>query len=146
MGRRRRIGRLHRLLTAGDLDDLDGVQSTAHLFQQFQHKRYECRVTAVGNQLFAVAIHAGSDESYVDWRRDYDALRYEVIEVPERIRAGIARYLDAAGLAFSAFDFVIRPSGEWIALEANGSGMWGWLAQECGLPIAAAIAESLSKE
>lgn len=59
---------------------------------------------------------------------------------------GIARYLDAAGLAFSAFDFVIRPDGDWIVLEANGSGMWGWLAEECGLPIAAAIADELTKE
>jgi hypothetical protein len=28
-------------------------------------------------------------------------------------------------------------------LEANASGMWGWLAEECGLPIAEAIAEEL---
>lgn len=136
-----------RRASAEDLDRLTGVTTTAHLFQAFQQKRCECRVTAVGgDRLFAVAIHAGSDESYVDWRSDYPSLRYEVIETPVHIRAGIARYLRAASLAYSAFDFVIKPDGAWVVLEANGSGMWGWLAEECALPIAEAIAEELIKE
>jgi glutathione synthase/RimK-type ligase-like ATP-grasp enzyme len=126
-----------RRVTAANLTILDGVDTTAHLFQVFQEKRCECRVTAVGvDRLFAVAIHAGSSESYVDWRSDYPSLRYEVIETPEHIRVGIARYLRAASLAYSAFDFVITPDGAWVVLEANGSGMWGWLAEQCGLPIA----------
>lgn len=138
-----------RRMTPADLDCLDGVESTAHLFQQWQEKKYEARVIAVGDQLFAVAIHAGSDQAYVDWRADYDSLRYEVIDVPDHVRAGIFRYLDIAGLASSVFDFVIRPEraqGDWIALEANAAGAWGWLAEECGLPIAAAFADTLTKE
>lgn len=136
-----------RRVATEDLDTLDGVDTTAHLFQAFQEKRCECRVMAVGvDRLFAVAIHAGSGESYVDWRSDYASLRYEVIETPEHIRAGIARYLRAASLAYSAFDFVVTPEGSWVALEANASGMWGWLAEECGLPIAEAIADELIAE
>jgi ATP-grasp ribosomal peptide maturase len=136
-----------RRVAAEDLDTLDGVGTTAHLFQAWQEKRCECRVMAVGmDQLFAVAIHAGSSESYVDWRTDYASLRYEVIETPELVRVGIARYLRAASLAYSAFDFVVTPDGQWVVLEANGSGMWGWLAEECGLPIAEAIVEELTRE
>ncbi|MGH3903502.1 MAG: hypothetical protein ACRDTE_04835 [Pseudonocardiaceae bacterium] len=108
---------------------------------------------AVGDQLFSVAIHADSDQAYVDWRADYDSLRYEVIDVPDHVRAGIFRYLDIAGLASSVFDFVIRPESaqgaaqdDWIALEANAAGAWGWLAEECELPIAAAFADTLTKE
>lgn len=135
-----------RRLTAADLADLSGVDATAHLFQQWQEKPHgEARVIAVGDQLFAVAIHAGSDAGYIDWRCDYDALTYEVIEVPDRVRAGIFRYLELAGLASSVFDFVIRPDG-WTAYEANGAGTWGWLAEECRLPIAAAFADTLTKE
>jgi hypothetical protein len=138
-----------RRMRSADLDCLDGVESTAHLFQQWQEKRYEARVIAVDDQIFAVAIHAGSDQAYVDWRVDYDSLRYEVIDVPDHVRAGIVRYLGIAGLASSVFDFVIRPESaqdEWIALEANAAGAWGWLAEECGLPIAAAFADALTKE
>ena len=135
-----------RRLRPEDLSCLDGVGSTAHLFQQWQHKRFETRVTAVGDQLFAVAIHAGSDRAHIDWRSDYDSLRYEVVEVPDRVRAGIFRYLDIAGLTSSVFDFVVRPDRAWVALEANGAGMWGWLAAECELPIAEAFAGALMKE
>lgn len=135
-----------RRVTPDELEALDGVESTAHLFQQWQPKRFEARVTAVGDRLFPVAIHAGSETAQVDWRADYDALRYEVIDVPDHVRAGIARYLDATGLAFSAFDFVIRPDNEWRVLEANAIGAWGWLAEECRLPIAAAIADALTEE
>uniref|UniRef100_UPI003F499654 hypothetical protein n=1 Tax=Amycolatopsis sp. CA-096443 TaxID=3239919 RepID=UPI003F499654 len=136
-----------RRVAADELDSLDFVETTAHLFQQWQPKRCECRVTAVGDRLFAVAIHAGSKKAQVDWRQDYDSLSYEVIDVPHRVRTGIARYLDAAGLAFSAFDFVIGPDGtSWTCLEANPAGTWGWLAEKCDLPIADAIADELIKE
>jgi ATP-grasp ribosomal peptide maturase len=135
-----------RRVHASELESLDGVESTAHLFQQWQPKLFEARVTVVGDRLFPVAIHASSEKAQVDWRADYGALRYEIINVPDQVRAGIARYLEVAGLAFSAFDFVIRPDGDWVALEANAIGAWGWLAEECGLPIAAAIADALTKE
>ncbi|SFQ27967.1 hypothetical protein SAMN05421854_11081 [Amycolatopsis rubida] len=137
-----------RRVAPNELESLDGVELTAHLFQQFVWpKQFEARVTAVGDRLFPVAIHAGSEKAQVDWRTDYDSLRYEVIDIPDRVRAGIARYLELAGLAFSAFDFVISPDdGAWACLEANAIGAWGWIAEECGLPIAAAIAEELTKE
>lgn len=135
-----------RRVAPDELESLEGVELTAHLFQQWQPKRFEARITAVGDRLFPVAIHASSEKAQVDWRTNYDALRYEVIEVPDRVRAGIARYLDVAGLAFSAFDFVIGPDGAWTCLEANAIGAWGWIAEECGLPIAAAIADELTKE
>lgn len=134
-----------RRVAPDELESLDGVELTAHLFQ-WQPKKFEARITAVGDRLFPVAIHAGSEKAQVDWRADYDSLRYEVIEVPDRVRAGIARYLELAGLAFSAFDFVIRPDWQWRVLEANAIGAWGWIAEECGLPIAAAIADELTKE
>ena len=63
-----------RKIAAGDLADLDGVQATAHLFQQWVPKHCEVRLVVVGDRLFPVAIHAGSDAAHVDWRSDYDAL------------------------------------------------------------------------
>ncbi|MEU8416985.1 hypothetical protein AB0C24_29720 [Amycolatopsis japonica] len=135
----RRLGR-------NELGSLDGIEVTAHLVQQWQPKWFEVRVTAVGDRLFPVAIHASSEKALVDWRSDYDALTYEVIAVPDRVRAGIIRYLDAAGLAFSAFDFVVGPDRTWTCLEANAVAAWGWLAEECDLPIAAAIADALIEE
>jgi len=132
-----------RLLSRPDLDHLAGVEVTAHLFQEWIDKQYEVRLTAVGDRLFPVAIRAGSDAAKVDWRSDYDALTYEVVDCPEEIASAVRRYLAASGLRYAAFDFVVDPDGEWIFLECNGAGQWGWLAEECRLPIAEAIADEL---
>jgi hypothetical protein len=65
-----------RRVTAKDLDTLDGVDTTAHLFQAFQEKRCEYRVMAVGaDQLFAVAIHA--------------AAAFQALGRPDRTRFGV---------------------------------------------------------
>ncbi|MGH3811088.1 MAG: hypothetical protein ACRDUV_01355, partial [Pseudonocardiaceae bacterium] len=72
-----------------------------------------------------VAIHAGSRESYVDWRSDYESLRYEVIEIPEHIRVGIARYLRAASLGRTASPCSPAVSSDQTHRRARTLG-WAW--------------------
>lgn len=124
---------------------IDPVQLavTAHLVQEWVPKAFEVRVTMVGCRPLAVAIHADSAHGMVDWRSDYAALRYKRIDVPSPVADGMVAYLDAFGLAFGAFDFVVTPTGEWIMLECNPAGQWLWLEHEVGAPIAAALADLL---
>lgn len=60
-----------RRIAADELDAPDGVEVTAHLFQQWQPKQFEARVTAVGDRLFPVAIHASSEKAQVESRRTH---------------------------------------------------------------------------
>lgn len=53
-----------------------------HLVQEWVPKHHDVRVTVVGGQVFAVAIHAGSPAAMVDFRADYAALEYECVDVP----------------------------------------------------------------
>lgn len=135
-----------RRVTEAELARLTRVETTAHLFQRWIPKAYEVRLTVVGAQLFPVAIHASSEHARVDWRSDHDALTYRVIDCPPAIADQVIRFLEVFGLCYGAFDFVVTEEGRWIFLECNGAGQWGWLAEECGLPIAAAIAAELTKE
>ncbi|MGH3874502.1 MAG: hypothetical protein ACRDSR_23865 [Pseudonocardiaceae bacterium] len=66
----------------------------------------------VGEQVFAVAIHAGSDAARIDFRADYDSLDYAVVEPPESVIDGMLTFLRTCGLWFGAFDFAVTPSGE----------------------------------
>jgi ATP-grasp ribosomal peptide maturase len=116
---------------------------TAHLFQAWVPKEYEVRVTMVGRTPFAVTIHASSESGHIDWRSDYGALTYSPGSVPDDVRAGMVRYLDTLGLAYGAFDFVVKPTGEWVFLECNPAGQWLWLEEATGLPMAAALADLL---
>lgn len=57
-------------LTEDDLVDLSGVATSTHMFQHRVRKDFEVRLTMVGRDPFAAAIHAGSDAATVDWRTD----------------------------------------------------------------------------
>jgi ATP-grasp ribosomal peptide maturase len=124
--------------------DHTAFATTAHCLQAWVPKAREVRVTVVGEQVLAVAIEADSARARVDWRADYDALRYSPISVPVEVAAGMLTYLRAFELNFGGFDFVITPDEEWIMLECNPSAQWLWLHHTAGLPIPAALADLLS--
>ncbi|HEX5496917.1 MAG TPA: ATP-grasp ribosomal peptide maturase [Mycobacteriales bacterium] len=121
------------------------VAATAHLFQKWVDKDHEIRLTVVDRTLFAVRIDAGSAAGRIDWRTDYASLRYSVVDVPCDIHDRVLRLLDMLMLRFAALDFVVTPDGEWMFLELNPNGQWAWLQDATGLPIAAAIADALTR-
>lgn len=127
-----------------DLDSAD-LSLTMNLLQAWVPKRYDVRVTVVGCRLFGVAIHAGSSDTYIDWRTDYDSLSYEPIQVPENVSQGISAYMKLLGLMYGAFDFAVTDEC-WYFLECNANGQFGWLEAETGLPITPAIADLLIGE
>lgn len=130
------------VIEPGDIDS-EAFGATAHLIQEFVPKAFDVRVTVVGESPIGVAIRSSSEAGYVDWRADYDSLSYELIDVPEPIVAALNSFLRALGLHYGAFDFVVRPDGQWTMLECNPAGQWLWLEHETGAPIAAALADLL---
>ncbi|MGH3906618.1 MAG: ATP-grasp ribosomal peptide maturase [Pseudonocardiaceae bacterium] len=129
-----------------ELADLSGVDVTAHLFQELiDNKAYEVRVTAVGDALFAASIHANSDDARIDWRSDFAALTYTVMDLPTRVAKGIRRYLAALDLRYGAFDFVITNDERYIFLECNPGGQFGWIEANTTLPITQTLADLLEK-
>jgi len=133
-------------LTATDLDDLRGVAVTAHQLQHWAPKREEARVIVIGHQVFAVAIRAGSEAAYIDWRADYQSLSYERIPLPTAVEHGIRAVMRDLGLVYGAFDFVITPDDEWIFLEVNPGGQFGFLEDMTDAPLTATLADLLAQE
>jgi len=138
----------HRL-DAADLADLRGVEITLHQFQHWVPKAYEARVIVVGNddgaRLFTAGIHAGTAETHVDWRTSYSDLAYSRPALPDHVASGLVRFCGAFGLAYTAFDFVITSDGEWVFLEGNAGGQFGWIEDAIGAPITAALADLLTQ-
>lgn len=133
-------------LDAADVDgwlDSDAIRLAPHQFQEcVTSKAYDLRVTAVGDQLFPIAIHT-ADPDQLDWRTDYDTLTYQPVTLPAGVAAGIHRYLATMGLAFGAFDFVMDRARRLWWMECNPNGEWGWLTEAIEVPIADALAELL---
>lgn len=132
-----------RRLTGDDLANLDGIETTPHLFQAWVEKAHEVRLTAVGDRMFAAEVHAGSAAAHTDWRSDYRSLTYRATETPPTVAEGVRRYMRALDLRFAALDFIVSPTGEWTFLEANPCGQWDWIQAATDLPIAEAIADEL---
>ncbi|GAA4104397.1 MvdC/MvdD family ATP grasp protein [Streptomyces hundungensis] len=127
-----------------DLSKLDGISLTAHMFQEQVGKDFEVRAVMVGDRCHSARIDAGSDEARIDWRTDYDSLTITPIKTPCAVETSLRRYAAVMDLAYFAADFIVRPSGEWIFLEANPSGQWAW-ANSAELPLANAISRTLEE-
>lgn len=131
------------LLEATDLDA--ELARTAHMFQERVPKAFECRLTVIGQRMFAVAIHAGSDAARLDWRTDYASLTYEQIELPAEVESGVRLLMDDLELFFGALDFAVTPDGRWVFFEVNPNGQWHWLAVKAGVPMVEAMADALQR-
>jgi ATP-grasp ribosomal peptide maturase len=122
------------------------IERTAHLFQEWVPKQHDVRLTAVGQSFFAVIVDVqGSKAGIVDWRADYASHRYVPTETPQDVRRGVRALLARLGLAFGAFDFAVTPEGEWVFLEVNPNGQWGWIEAATDLTISGAIADALEQ-
>jgi glutathione synthase/RimK-type ligase-like ATP-grasp enzyme len=109
------------------------------IVQERIEPRRDIRITIVGNRAFAAAPKGPVD--YQDWRQASEPVPFEPIAVPDDLLHKCLEFLASFGLRFGAFDFVLH-EGEFIFLEMNPNGEWGWL-QAAGLPIAEALAEEL---
>lgn len=131
-------------VTEHDLVDLRGLEHTTHLFQRWVPKHRDCRVIVVGEQVTAAAITARSAAAYVDYRTDYASLSYELVVPPEPVAQGIRRLMDGFGLVYGALDFVITPADEWVLLEINPTGQYGFIENATGAPLTAQLADLLT--
>jgi hypothetical protein len=117
------------------LKEAQRIKATAHLFQKYQQKICDVRVVIIGKTLFAIEIHPLSDETRIDFRRDYRALRYAVHQLPDEIQQALFALTNYYRLLYAAIDLLYTPEKEYVFLELNPVGQLGWLEQPTGLPL-----------
>lgn len=117
------------------------VSLVPHLFQAAVDKVADLRVLVFGREVFAVRIESGT----LDWRKDYSALSYRVVDLPDHAEKALLACLDHYGLVSGSFDFAVGKGGDLWWLELNPNGQWGWLEESTGLAMSAAFAELLTQ-
>ncbi|MFG2683505.1 ATP-grasp ribosomal peptide maturase [Streptomyces sp. NPDC048392] len=127
--------------------DFSAVAHGPTLLQRRVAKRADIRLTAVGEALLAArkTALASLDPDEVDVRFAASDEPWRHAEVPPRVAEGIRAYLQAAGLAYGAFDFAEDGDGTWWFLECNQSGQFGFVEVDTGQPIARTIAQWLAR-
>ncbi|HEY6421951.1 MAG TPA: ATP-grasp ribosomal peptide maturase, partial [Pseudonocardiaceae bacterium] len=124
---------------------------TAHHLQEWAPKVTECRAVVVGEDIFCVAIHASSEQSYVDYHADFESTTCEEIELPEPVLKGMRTFMAELGLVYGAFDLVIGPpredgSGDHVVfLECNPGGQYQFLEATAGVGITDSLVGLLAR-
>lgn len=118
-----------------------GLELTFGCYQELIENDHDLRVTVIGERLFACAIRSGA--SAVDYRAESIPHSLHAVEVDETLGTAILALHKALGIRFSCMDFVVRPDGVPVFIEANVNGQWLWVEQQTDLPIAAAVAQEL---
>jgi hypothetical protein len=128
--------------------DVAYAQSVAHcpiIFQAYVPKRLELRITVVGTRVFAAEIHSqATNRTRHDWRHyDLNATPHRTHELPQKVARLCVQLVRDLGLLYGAIDMILTPDGQYVFLELNPSGEYGWIEDLTGMPISAAIAEVL---
>jgi hypothetical protein len=129
--------------------DFVKYQSIRHapaIFQPYVAKQVELRVTVVGDRVFAAEIGSQSSRlTRVDWRHYEDrTVPYVPHSLPVDVAQRCFELVRALGLEFGALDFILTPEGDYVFLEINPNGQWGFIELSTGLPIADAVVDYLT--
>ncbi|WP_220982180.1 hypothetical protein, partial [Klebsiella michiganensis] len=107
---------------------LDKTKQAPITFQEYIEDKLDVRVTIVGSKVYAVAIKSNGNAISDDWRTlKKEDLEYIDIELPVRIKKLCIEYVKLLGLNYGAIDF-IKTKDEYIFIEINPTGEWGWLS------------------
>lgn len=113
------------------------------IFQKSMTPKTDYRVTVIGNSVYPVKI-IGTDKKDVplDWRTELDDIQFVQSDLPQHITDLCRNYVERANLKFGAIDLV-EVDDEFIFLEINPNGEWGWLQKPWDVPIAETLTEYL---
>jgi glutathione synthase/RimK-type ligase-like ATP-grasp enzyme len=117
-----------------DVEHLDMARLAPSIYQERISKRFDIRVTVIGDRVFATEIHSQRfEESEVDWRRGENPdIPHEKHRLPPQIEEKCLRLNKMLGLQFSAIDLVLNPDGQYYFLEINPNGQWAWIEERTG--------------
>ena len=125
---------------------LDTLADEPHLFQALVPKRYDIRVTVIGDDVFATRIEPQpGSEINVDWRRlRPEALSFGAETLPDDVAERCLRLVHHYGLAFGAIDLARRVDGGYTFFELNPNGQWAFVEHRTGQPLRARLADILT--
>ncbi|GAA4490521.1 ATP-grasp ribosomal peptide maturase [Actinoallomurus oryzae] len=100
------------------------------------------RMTVIGGETFAVAVKGISYD--VDWRPHQTDAALQPVAIPDGIGQAIRRLMAEWGLSYGTLDF-IDTGDDWVFLEVNALGAYGFVEEATGLPLTRTIAETLAR-
>jgi glutathione synthase/RimK-type ligase-like ATP-grasp enzyme len=134
-------------LTPGLRGSLHSNSPFPGIFQTYETKRREWRITAVGDEFFDAAIYTDPGAKD-DWRLHQltDKVTFREENIGDEIHQLCRDYLDQHELDYGAFDFIENDEGKITFLECNSNGQFLWLEELLDMPISDAVVDTLMKK
>jgi glutathione synthase/RimK-type ligase-like ATP-grasp enzyme len=128
-----------------DLKNIDSVRIAPSIFQERIHKKFDIRVTIIGDRVFAVKIEVDSlPPNIPDWRfAPIEKLKHSIYDLPPDVEKSCMDLVERLGLDFGAIDLALDHNDNHIFFEINPNGQWAWLETILHLPISKAIVDRL---
>ncbi|EMA14668.1 MvdC/MvdD family ATP grasp protein [Haloarcula marismortui] len=120
----------------------DSVSVCPTIFQEALLPKIDYRVTVIGDTVLPVKIEGEKGDMPVDWRTEKEDVQFIQTDLPRSVEQLCREYVSEAGLLFGAIDLVER-DGEFVFLEINPNGEWGWLQKPWDVPVAENLTELL---
>jgi len=133
------------LITKDDISALERVNECPTYLQEHIVKVADVRVTVVGSSVFSAKIYSqATEDTRIDWRKGENInLKYEAIDLGPALNEACIKLTRHLGLQFGALDFVIDEKGNFIFLEINPNGQWGWIQYRLNYDISGTISKLL---
>lgn len=129
----------HKITEQEIFDYIETTNYSPHIYQECIDKDIELRVTVVGNKTFTCAIHSqdhSDDEVKLDWRRVIPTeINHKIIDIPTELSNLCIKLVHEFGLKYGAIDILKDKKGNYIFLEINCDGQYGWIEHLTGAEI-----------
>lgn len=115
------------------------------MVQEYIEKKYELRITVIGNKIFPIAIYSQqNDKSKTDYRiYEMDKIPHIEVKLPKPIEDLCFNLCRKLRLQYGAIDMAVTPKDEYIFFEINPGGQYLWLEDQTGVPLSEAMANLL---
>lgn len=128
------------IINAEDAEKIS-LQDMPVIMQEGYTEKVDIRVTIVDDWILASEIQNASSITG-DWRLKKNDVSYQKIALPENVTQACFRLMHALNLRYGAIDLV-RVDSDYIFLEINPTGEWGWLESALNVDISGVIADAL---
>ncbi|KMQ65288.1 hypothetical protein ACM39_16530 [Chryseobacterium sp. FH2] len=118
------------------------------LFQEKINKKYEIRTFYLKGKMWSMAIFSQSNNmTEEDYRKtSNDITRNVPYALPTDIEEKIKNLMDKLNLDTGSIDLIVSKENEYIFLEINPIGQFGWVSFNCNYNIEKEIAKFLANE
>jgi ATP-GRASP peptide maturase of grasp-with-spasm system len=133
-----------------ELKDMEALEDCfcPMLLQEYTEKEVELRIFFLEKKLFPMAIFSQlDDQTKIDYR-NYNREkpnRSVPFKLPNKVKNSILAFTKKAQLNTGSIDIILTKDNEYVFLEVNPVGQFGWVSKNCNYYIENEIALHLLK-